>query len=144
MPSILLPAQGDQIEKAMQFLEDFLQNESEAPIPFIELAMEELLLNVISYAYPNANALPGKENKVEVGGRRVKMDGYPFICIWIRDWGKPYDPFSDAPSPDLTLGVDERPIGGLGVHLVKNTSAHHFYSGEDGANTIELFFKVDG
>ena len=45
-------------------------------------------------------------------------------------------------SPDTSLDIEERPVGGLGVHLVKNVSAHHCYSGTDGENTIELYFKM--
>ena len=54
----------------------------------------------------------------------------------------PFDPFLEAPKPDTSLDIEERPVGGLGVHLVKNVSAHHCYSGTDGENTIELYFKM--
>ena len=45
-------------------------------------------------------------------------------------------------TPDTSLSAEDRPIGGLGVHLVKNVSAHHCYSGDDGTNTIELYFQL--
>ena len=40
------------------------------------------------------------------------------LTIEIRDDGKPFNPLSDAPEPDLDAGIEDRPIGGLGIHLV--------------------------
>lgn len=144
MPQITFPARLDQTATAMHFLREHLEKDHEALLGFIELAVEELLVNVISYAYagPDAGAVSaGRHGQVELGFRWASFDDVPYICVWIRDWGKPFDPFLEAPRPDITLDVDERPVGGLGVHLVKNVSSHHCYSGTDGTNTIELYFK---
>ena len=87
-----------------------------------------------------------KATGTPTGGRwnfkRVSMDSAPFLCVWIRDWGTSFDPFMETATPDTSLAAEERPIGGLGVHLVKNVSAHHCYSGDDGTNTIELYFQL--
>ncbi len=146
MSRILLPATLDSCAPAMAFLRDTLGDQHEDILGFVELAVEELLVNVARYAY--AGPAPDGEHadkwgQLEIGCRSVSMDNTPFLCVWIRDWGKPFDPFREAPSPDTQLDVDERPIGGLGVHLVKNVSAHHCYSGDDGTNTIELYFRLD-
>ena len=74
--------------------------------------------------------------------RILSMDSAPFLCVWIRDWGTSFDPFMETATPDTSLAAEDRPIGGLGVHLVKNVSAHHCYSGDDGTNTIELYFQL--
>lgn len=147
MPQITLPARLDQTTVAMDFLRTHLEKDHGALLGFIELAVEELLVNVITYAYaaplPPAGAdYPAdRQGQVELGFRWARFDDTPFICVWIKDWGKPFDPFLEAPGVDTTLSLDERPVGGLGVHLVRNVSAHHCYSGADGANTIELYFR---
>ena len=146
MSRILLPATIDSCASAMEFLRRTLAGQHEDILGFVELAVEELLVNVARYAYaqpePDSQHVD-KWGQLEIGCRSVSMDNTPFLCVWIRDWGKPFDPFLEAPSPDTQLDADDRPIGGLGVHLVKNVSAHHCYSGDDGTNTIELYFKLD-
>jgi anti-sigma regulatory factor (Ser/Thr protein kinase) len=79
-------------------------------LPNLELALEELLVNVISYAYPS-----GRAGMIEVGCGT--FDGRMF-CIQIRDHGKPFDPLT-LPDPDITLDVLERPVGGLGIYFVR-------------------------
>ena len=128
MPRILLPARLENCAVAMAFLRENLAEGHEDMLGFVELAVEELLVNVVNYAY--------------AGLRQASMDDQPFLCVWIRDWGAPFDPFLNAPKPDTSLDAEDRPLGGLGVHLVRNVSAHHCYSGEDGENTIELYFKM--
>lgn len=147
MPHIILPAHIDSCLPAMDFLRSHLAESHAGILGFVELAVEELLVNVATYAY--AGICPPHDGKdshwgqLELGFRRVSMDGVPSLCVWIRDWGKCFDPFVESPSPDTSLEAEDRPVGGLGVHLVKNVSAHHCYSGEDGTNTIELYFKLE-
>jgi len=146
LPRILFPAALESCAPAMSFLREHLDDEFADRLAFVELAVEELLINVVSYAYAGKKPVDAPENwgMLELGLRRVSMDDTPFLCVWVRDWGTPFDPFLEAPKPDLSLDADDRPIGGLGVHLVKNVSAHHCYSGADGENTIELYFRAGG
>lgn len=146
MARICLPAHIDSCAPAMEFLQQHLAGDYADILGFVELAVEELLVNVVNYAYaddcPSESERGERWGRLELGVRRVSMDSAPFLCVWIRDWGKPFDPFMESTTPDTSLDVDDRPIGGLGVHLVKNVSAHHCYSGDDGTNTIELYFKL--
>lgn len=149
MPRILLPARLEQCAAATAFLREHLADGHEDMLGFVELAVEELLVNVVNYAYagekPPAAPTASPADKwgmLELGFRHVSMDDVPFLCVWIRDWGTPFDPFREAPEPDTSLEAEDRPLGGLGVHLVRNVSAHHCYSGADGENTIELYFKM--
>lgn len=148
MPRILLPATLESCAPAMDFLRQHLSDGYEAMLGFVELAVEELLVNVAHYAYAEgASGRPAAASAdtwgmLELGIRHTSMDDMPFLCVSIRDWGAPFDPFREASTPDTSLNIDDRPIGGLGVHLVKNVSAHHCYSGTDGENIIELYFKI--
>ena len=56
----------------------------------------------------------------------------------IVDDGKPFDPFSDAPPPDLDSSVADRPTGGLGIHLVRRLMDEAHYRREDGGNRVVL------
>lgn len=97
----------------------------------LNIAVEEIFANVASYAYPP------KEGNVEVSfkiydGNQVEMK---FI-----DAGKPYNPL-EKPDPDITLSVEDRPIGGLGIFMVKNYMDEINYAYENGNNvlTIKMF-----
>ena len=76
----------------------------------LDLCLEELVTNVIFYGYNDKN-----EHWIE-----VTLDLQDnFVHVQIRDDGIPFDP-TQSPEPDLDLPLEERKIGGLGIHLVKN------------------------
>ena len=146
MARIMLPDRVDSCAPAMEFLREHLAADYADILGFVELAVEELLVNVATYAYAGTCPQEGDRSahwgQMELGFKRVSMDSAPFLCVWIRDWGTSFDPFMETATPDTSLAAEDRPIGGLGVHLVKNVSAHHCYSGDDGTNTIELYFQL--
>ncbi len=59
------------------------------------------------------------------------------ITVEIEDDGRAFDPF-DAPPPDLTSSIEERAIGGLGVHLVRSLTDDASYERRDGRNIVTL------
>ena len=146
MARIMLPARVDSCAPAMEFLREHLAADYADILGFVELAVEELLVNVATYAYAGTCPQEGDRSahwgQMELGFKQVSMDSAPVLCVWIRDWGTSFDPFMETATPDTSLAAEDRPIGGLGVHLVKNVSAHHCYSGDDGTNTIELYFQL--
>lgn len=136
MPILNVPAHLEHLATVNAFIAEQLPAEYVALIMQVELAAEELLVNVFSYAYPN------ETGKAEVGCRMVHFDGEDFFCFSVQDWGPPFNPFIEAPEPDITLGIEERPIGGLGIHLIKTMVSHYSYSSSEGSNFIELFFAL--
>lgn len=75
----------------------------------LDLVLDEFLNNVISYAFDDDG-----EHEIVV---RVEL-GSDRITLSIEDDGKPFDPFA-RPAPDTTLSLEDRAIGGLGIHLVE-------------------------
>ena len=76
------------------------------------LALDEILTNVVSYGFEEGSTDP-----------RIRVDfGLADGCLEARieDNGRAFNPLADAQEPDLSLPADQRPIGGLGVHLAKN------------------------
>lgn len=98
----------------------------------VQLALEELALNIVNYGYDDAER--GTMRGAEI---RIVSDDSG-VTIEIVDDGRPFDPFSEAPPPDLESGLDSRPIGGLGVHLVKTMMDETAYRREDGLNRLTL------
>ena len=94
----------------------------------LRLAIEEAVVNVIDYAYP-----AGAEGEVTV---RARSDGKT-LRVTVTDHGIPFDP-TTAPPPDITLSVEERPIGGLGIHLSRALTDGFHYERVDGANVLTL------
>src|SRR4051812_22007550 len=75
----------------------------------MRVALDELVTNTISYGLPN----DGGEVVVEA---ELHPDR---LIVTVSDNGKPFDPFQSS-APDTTLSVEDRPIGGLGIHLVQH------------------------
>lgn len=93
----------------------------------IELSIEEAVENVVQYAYE------GGIGWLEVG---TNLDNKSLILtIELRDAGVPFNPLENA-DPDVTLGADERPIGGLGIYLCKQMMDSISYRYEDGNNVL--------
>lgn len=139
MPILNVPARLENLTTVNDFIAEHIPPQYAMLAMQVELAAEELLVNVFSYAYPQEK---GETGQAEVGCRMVHFDGENFFALSVKDWGKPFNPFIEAPAPDITLDIDERPIGGLGVHLIKTMVTHYSYSFTDNANVIELFFAL--
>jgi len=60
------------------------------------------------------------------------------LTIEMVDDGKPFDPLTDAPVPDVNAPMEERPIGGLGVFLVRKLMDELTYRREEGRNHLTL------
>ena len=137
MPVITLPAGLDQLAIVNTFIAEHLPDGHKNILLQVELAVEELLVNVFQHAYKEM------QGTADVGCRIVNLDDKPHFCVMVRDFGEQFDPFKEVPAPDTTLPLEERNPGGLGVHLVKHVAAHYCYSGSDASNTIELYFSLE-
>ena len=95
----------------------------------IEVAVEELFVNIAHYAY-----------SPEIGHAtvRVTVSNEPLsVEITFIDNGVPYDPLA-KPDPDVTLSAEERKIGGLGIYMVKKSMDDIQYEYKDGRNILTI------
>ena len=94
----------------------------------LNLALEEAVSNVMLYAYPEES-----DGLVDIEAV-IHAKKLEFI---VSDNGRPFDPTA-APETDINLGVEERPIGGLGIHLVRNIMDEVSYERTDGKNILRM------
>jgi len=95
----------------------------------IRLSVEEAVENVVRYAYE------GGIGWLEAG-TSLSNDGLT-LTIELRDAGTPFNPL-DKPDPDITLGAEERNIGGLGIFLCKQMMDSIEYRYEEGCNILRM------
>ncbi len=95
----------------------------------LNLTLEELVTNVICHGYDDDGV-----HAIHV--RLALADG--MITAEVEDDGRPFDPFADAAPPDLEQDLDDRPIGGLGVHLVRSFMDEVSYRREGDRNRVRL------
>lgn len=93
------------------------------------LCFDELITNTVSYGYDDA-APHEIRVSMETDGAELRAE--------VEDDAAAFDPFADAPPPDLTSDVDDRRVGGLGVFLVKKTMDHASYRREGDRNLVLL------
>ena len=94
----------------------------------VDLAVEETVVNVMNYAYPK-----GTMGVVNI----VATTNEKYLTITISDNGKPFDPTKQS-DIDTTLSAEERPIGGLGIYLVRQIMDDISYERKDGRNILSL------
>ena len=123
-----------QIPQLADFVETIAEekNLDQGTAMSLNLALEEAVTNVIQYAYPE-----GSDGLVDV--EAVLREGQ--LEFIISDSGKPFDPTA-KPEVDITAGVEERPIGGLGIHLVKHIMDSVSYRREEGKNVLTMIKKI--
>lgn len=95
----------------------------------IDVAIDELFGNIARYAYPSK----GGQATVRI---EVEEDPLAVIITFI-DCGKPFDPLR-RDDPDITLGAEEREIGGLGIFVVKQMMDAVDYDYKDGQNILRI------
>ena len=103
----------------------------EATAMNLNLALEEAVSNVMLYAYPKDSE---GTVELEAGIREDRID------FTVMDGGSPFDPMQ-ASSPDLSMRAEDRPIGGLGIYLVKKIMDSVSYSRENGKNILSMTKK---
>lgn len=97
----------------------------------MNLVLEEMTLNVMTHGRA------GGARELEV----VVVCDADSVSIEIVDDGPRFDPLSEAPQPDTDAPIDKRPVGGLGVHLVREMMDQIDYRYEDGRN--HLFMRTN-
>jgi anti-sigma regulatory factor (Ser/Thr protein kinase) len=100
----------------------------------LDLVLEEILVNVIQYAYPE-----GQPGTIKVG---YAVEGPGKLLVTVSDNGRAFDPLARDP-PDLRLGLAERPIGGLGIVLVRRIVDSIEYQRAGDSNVLSFRFVAD-
>jgi len=126
-----IEALKDNLPQVLEFIDLHLES-ADCPMKpklQIDLAVEEIFVNIANYAY-------GQEMGRAVV--RIEVSEEP-ICVTVTfiDNGIPYDPLAKE-DPDITLSAEERQIGGLGIFMVKSTMDDVIYDYKDGQNILKL------
>ena len=135
MNELTLEAKTENLDKVLSFVDEHLE-EQECPMKTqmqIDIAVEELFVNIAHYAY-----------HPEVGPVtiRVEVQKEPLaVTITFIDQGVPYDPLAKE-DPDITLSAEERQIGGLGIFMVKKSMDDIAYEYKDGQNILYIKKKI--
>jgi sigma-B regulation protein RsbU (phosphoserine phosphatase) len=100
----------------------------------VNLAIEEAVVNVMNYAYPEGS----RHNillEVVADKEKIKFE--------LSDDGRPFDP-TTVSEVDVTLPANQRPIGGLGVHLIRHYMDSVSYELKDGQNVLTMVKYLKG
>ena len=98
----------------------------------LNLALEEAVTNVIMYAYPK-----GSDGLVDIEAV-IRKDSIDFMVI---DSGKPFDPTA-VPDAKVDTALEDRPIGGLGIFLVRNIMDTVKYERKEGKNLLSMTKRI--
>ena len=100
----------------------------------VNLSIDELLTNTISYGYGDDGP-----HRIDIA---LSLDG-DAVTVVISDESAPFDP-TQIREPDTEATLDEREIGGLGIHLVSQMMDGFAYRYEDGRNIVTLTKNTGG
>lgn len=131
---IILQNDIQQVPRLAEFIDEVCETAGldMATTMKLNLAIEEAVVNVMNYAYPQ-----GTVGDINI---EVQVDNNQLEFI-ISDSGTPFDPTTKA-EVDTTLSAEERTIGGLGIHLVRNIMDSINYERVNGKNILALIKKL--
>ena len=135
MREMTIEARIENLEAVTAFVDEQLEA-ADCPIKAqmqIDIAVEELFVNVAHYAY-----------QPDVGPVTLRMDvsGEPLMAeITFIDRGIPFDPLKKA-DPDTALPAEARRIGGLGIFMVKKSMDDMAYERRDGQNILTIRKRI--
>ena len=95
----------------------------------LEIVIDEIFGNIVKYSGADSIRI------------RAGVDDEGMFVMTFIDNGDPYDPL-DAPEPDTESDIDDRPIGGLGIFIVKNSMDGVIYEYKDGHNNLTIKKKI--
>ena len=131
-----VPGDAAQLSVLTDFLREFWSEAQLAPAQALtfELALEEIFMNIVMHG-----AQPGMQPSVEVS-LSLAADT---LTMTVEDNCRPFDPLS-LPPPDLTASLAERPIGGLGVSLVRQMMDAVSYQRIGARNRLSMAKHLEG
>jgi anti-sigma regulatory factor (Ser/Thr protein kinase) len=120
------------LDKVLNFVNEELERTTFSPelLGDIVLAVEEVFVNIASYAYQPSS-----------GSVTFSIDAGEEAVIRFEDTGKPYNPL-DHPAPDVHKPLMEREIGGLGIFIVKSIMDKVDYVRSDNKNVLIMTKKL--
>ena len=134
---IRLDAGSDPAPALIDRLEAFTETAALSPRTAhrLTLVCEELATNVAMHGSGGADGATYIE---------IMVDRFPdHVAVTVEDDGRPFDPLGLA-APDTSLALDEREIGGLGIHLVRKLVRSIAYERRAGCNRLSAVLDVDG
>ena len=132
--SLTLSNNIQELNKLEPFLNNFFEqnNLDMSQLPQLDLALEEAITNVIMYAYPD-----GEKGTAEL---TINVnDGK--IYSTLTDSGTPFNPLEQQ-EENLDVSLEERKIGGLGIHLIKEIMSKVEYEYVDGKNVLKMTYDL--
>ena len=125
-PALMMRNDIEQIPTLSEWIEGLgIPDELSMPI---NLALEEIVSNVMLYAYPHSSG-------------RVLVEYTAPLIFTITDSGIPFDPTKQKEA-DITLSAEEREIGGLGIHLVRQIMDEVIYERVEDKNVLTLIKHI--
>ena len=129
--SSVYPARTEKLQEVLDQLHKLLEGWPPKTLWQLDLAAEEIFVNICSYAYPDG---PG-EVRIE-----LCLEG-DTVRLTFADTGLPFDPLA-VPDPDLARPVEQRDPGGLGILLVKKLMDRVEYTYADRENRLTLYRSI--
>ena len=133
---LTLEAKVANLQQVLDFVDENLKS-MRCPMKIlmqIDVAVEEIFVNVASYAYtPNTGSVT----------IRMDLQEKPrAVVITFIDSGIPYNPLAKE-DPDVSLSAEERSIGGLGIFMVKKTMDKMEYEYTDKQNILKMYKNIE-
>lgn len=131
MKNLIVEAKTDNLDEVTAFIDAELEeHDCSMKVQMrIDVAVEELFVNIAHYAY-----------EPETGMAEIRIDfknDPAAVVITFIDSGVPYDPLAKE-DPDVSLSLEERKIGGLGIFMVKKSMDDMKYEYKDGKNVLTI------
>lgn len=137
MAEITVPAKCEELDRVIDFVNVHLDEVGcdSYNKATLDIAVEEIFVNIASYAYECS-----AEGDAVV--RIILCGNPPEIVLQFIDKGVQYNPLEQE-DPDVTLELDERAVGGLGIFLVKESMDEMTYEFKDGKNILTIVKRLE-
>ena len=104
------------------------QNIENSAVQKVNVVLDEIINNIVNYGYPKE-----EERLILI---KIAIENSSMV-LTITDDGKAFNPF-DIDKPDLSLSLEDRPVGGVGLYIVKNLMDSYSYERVNSKNIVEI------